>query len=333
MQQIYQKSKFLLSLSLLVLMTLLSACNPTVAQPPTTTPVPPQTSPVASTLQIVTPDTSIILTDGLGRKVTLKQPAQRVISLAPSNTEILFALGAAQQVVGRDDFSNYPPEATSLPSIGGIQKHNLEEIVRLQPDLVLAAGINSAEQVKDIEELGITIFLIPNPKNFEELYTNINTVATLVGKQENATQLVQQMKEQVEKTQNTVQKVIYKPKVFYELDGSDPTKPWTSGPGTFVDMLINMAGGQNIGASLQGEWAQISQEELLVQNPDIILLGDSLFGMTVEEVIQRPGWKDMKAVQEQRVYPFNDDLVSRPGPRLSDGLLELAKIIHSDLKF
>jgi iron complex transport system substrate-binding protein len=129
-----------------------------------------------------------------------------------------------------------------------------------------------------------------------------------------------------------VAKAQTKPVVFYELDATEPAKPWTSGPGTFVDLLIGLAGGQNIGAALTGEWAQISQEDLLVKDPDMILLGDSLYGgITAEQVAARPGWNALKAVKGNQVFPFNDDLISRPGPRNLDGLLELVKLLHPEL--
>jgi iron complex transport system substrate-binding protein len=315
-----------------IFLLLFVACSPSrnIVQPSNAT-TPSETGVTSNQPTARPSDTIILLTDGLGREIRLDQPAQRVISLVPSNTEILYALGAGAQVVGRDDFSDYPIEATELPSVGAIQDYNLEEIIRLQPDLVLAAGINTPDQVIDIEKLGVNVFWVQNPTNFEELYENLATIAKLVGKEKESELLVSAMKQRVGNVLITSKMAAEIPKVFYELDGSYPAKPWTSGPNTFVDMLIEMAGGVNIGGALQGEWAQISQEELLVQNPDIIILGDSVFGVTVEQVSQRPGWKEIKAVKELRVYEFDDDLVSRPGPRLANGLDELAKIIHNEL--
>jgi iron complex transport system substrate-binding protein len=119
-------------------------------------------------------------------------------------------------------------------------------------------------------------------------------------------------------------------RVFYELDGSDPAKPWAPGPGAFITTLIDMAGGESVSTGLQSEWAQISQEELLLQDPEIILLGDAAYGVSPEQVAARPGWSTLQAVKNQRVYPFDDNLVSRPGPRLVDGLIALAKIFHPE---
>lgn len=294
-----------------VLWLLLASCAPVVVQPTTA---------------------QVIFQDGLGRSISFTPPAQRIISLAPSNTEILFALGAGSQVIGRDEFSDYPEAATSLPVVGGsMGKYNLEEIVRLQPDLVLAAAINTPEQVKALEDLGLTVYYLANPNDLEELNANLQLIGQFTGREKEAGQLVASLQQRVAAVEKALENVSTRPKVFYELDATDPAKPWTAGPGAFITTLIDMAGGESIGAGLPSQWAQISQEELLLQNPDIILLGDAAYGVTPEQVANRPGWEMLKAVKNQQVYPFDDDLVSRPGPRLVDGLVALAKIIHPDL--
>jgi iron complex transport system substrate-binding protein len=281
---------------------------------------------------IVTPGTKLIsLTDGMDREVKLSAPAQRIVSLAPSNTEILFALGAADQVVGRDEFSNYPSEVTSIPGIGGsMGNYNFEKIAALKPDLVLASSLNTPEQVKSLEELGITVYLLPNPVDLDGLYKNLGTVGTLIGKTSQADNLIEDLKSRVSAVEDKISVVDNKPVVFYELDASDAAQPWTSGPGTFLSNLIGMAGGINAGDELSGDFVQISLETLLVKNPDLIILGDSNYGVDIQQVASRTGWETLGAVKTSRVYPFNDDLVSRPGPRLVDGLEALAQLIHPE---
>lgn len=297
--------------ALLAIAIFFTACAPAATPAPT---------PVAQTIN---------LTDGLGRSVTLAQPAQKIASLAPSNTEILFALGAGGQTAARDDFSDYPAEATALPSIGGsMGKYNLEEITRLQPDLVLMAETNAPEVVKSLEDLGLTVFYLTNPKDMDGLYGNIEIVGALTGRSAEAEALNASLRARVQAVQTKIAPLSSRPMVFYELDGSDPAKPWTAGPGNFVDYLMRMAGGFNAASNMDQSWAQISQEELLVQNPSIILLGDAAYGITPEMVKQRPGWEGIAAVQQDQIYTFDDDLVSRPGPRLVDGLETLAKLIH-----
>ena len=303
-------SKLLLIIALLT--GLLAACAPAA--------VAPTTAPMA-------------MTDGLGREVTLTAPAQRVVSLAPSNAEILFAVGAGSQVVGRDEFTNYPESAVALPSVGGsMGDYNFEQIVNLKSDLVLAAEINTPEQVKALENLGVTVYYLSNPTDIEGMYANLITVGKLTGKEPEATALVDSLKQRVAAVEDRVASTTANPKVFYELDGSEAAKPWTAGAGTFIDILITMAGGENVAASMEGSWGQFSQEALLVANPDFILLGDAAYGTTAEQVAARAGWETIQAVQVGQVLPFNDDTVSRPGPRLVDALEELVRILHPELK-
>jgi iron complex transport system substrate-binding protein len=302
--------KIPLSIVFLILLSfLLSSCSPEAA-------------PANSAIQI---------TDGLGRQVSLPALPARIISLAPSNTEILFALGAGDRLVGRDDFSDYPAEAKKIPSIGGIEKFSMEQITSLKPDLILAAGITSPEQIKALEDLNLKVYAVANPTNLDGLYTNLNAVGKLVGKEKEAGALSATLKQRFETVQKAVATTSNRPKAFYELDGTDPTKPWTAGKGTFIDLLIQTAGGVNIGNAIQGDWGQISQEQLIVENPDVVIMGDLTYGITMEQVLARPGWQTLKAIKDKKVYPFEDNLVSRPGPRMIDGLVELVKILHPEV--
>ncbi|MEW6029327.1 MAG: ABC transporter substrate-binding protein [Chloroflexota bacterium] len=270
------------------------------------------------------------LTDGLGREVALEAPAQRVVSLAPSNTEILFALGAGDKVVGRDEFSDYPEEAKALPSVGGsMGEYSVEAIVALEPDLVLAAGINNPELVKQLEDLGITVYYLANPTTLEEMYVNLEIVAQLTG--EDPTKLTDSLKARVAAVDEKIAPLSSRPSVFYEIDATDPSKPYTYGPGTFGDLLISRAGGFNIASQVTDPYPQLSLEQIVTDNPSIIILGDSMWGVTPESVAVRPGWESVAAVQNGQVFAFDDNLVSRPGPRLVDGLEQLAKLLHPGL--
>lgn len=308
--------------SLILALTLLVSCTAGGQSPAAQTP--PTSLPPA--------DQTIRLQDGLGQEIQLAAPAQRIVSLAPSNTEILFALGAGSQVVGRDSFSDFPPEALQIKDVGGgFGNLDTETIVALQPDLVLASPLTAAEQVQGLRDLGLTVFVLPNPLTFDDLYTNLLTVATLTGKTEQAEKLIAELKQRVQSVEEKLAGIEQRPLVFYEIDGTDPNAPYTAGPNTFIDMLITKAGGINFGRELQGEWVQVSLEEILRRDPDMILLGDAIWGgVTVESVAARTGWGELSAVKNQRVYPFDDNIVSRPGPRLVDGLEALAKLFHPD---
>ena len=160
------------------------------------------------------------------------------------------------------------------------------------------------------------------------MYANLDTVAALTGHETESAALVTSLKLRVAAVDAAIAPLSYGPTVYYELDATDPTKPYTAGPGSFVDLLISRAGGINVGASLQGQWAQISLEQLVVANPAIIILGDSAYGETSQKVAARPGWGTLAAVQSGQMFPFDDNLASRPGPRLVDGLEALAKLLH-----
>lgn len=295
-----------------LLVLVLSACAPAATPAPT--------------------PASLTFTDGLGRTVTLAGPAQRIVSLAPSNTELLFAVGAGRQMVGRDDLSDYPAEAADVASIGStFGPLNTETIVNLKPDLVLAAEINTPEQVKGLEDLGLTVYWLANPKDFPGLYQNVGLIGALTGREAEARALAQSLEARVAAVAEKLKGASTTPRVFYELDATDPTKPYTVGPGTFMDTLLTLAGAVNIAATLNDPYPQISSEELVKQNPDLILLGNAAYGVTVEAVQQRPGWEAIAAVKQNRIVAFDDNLASRPGPRLVDGLETLAKVLHPEL--
>jgi iron complex transport system substrate-binding protein len=236
-------------------------------------------------------------------------------------------------MVGRDSFSDYPVEAAQIQDIGGgLMSLNIELIVSVQPNLVLASPLTPSEQVADLQNLGLTVYVVPNPTSFDGLYENLRSVAALTGRQSEGEALVAALQTRVAAITEKVALASARPVVYYELDATDPNAPYTSGPGTFVDLLIKSAGGENFGASLSGEWVQVSVEELLSRQPDVIVLGDYTYGgVTAEQVRARAGWDALSAVQQNKVFTFDDNLVSRPGPRLVDGLEAMAKLLHPDL--
>jgi len=322
--------KFLLPMILAITM-LIGACA-TPAPQPTAVPAPTTAPTVAPTLAptIAPSPAPLTFTDGLKRTVKLNKPAQRIVSLAPSTTEMLFAVGAGKQVVGRDKYSDYPAETKNITAIiDTFPKVNLEAVVALKPDLVIAASIINQEQIKAMEDNGLTVFLVGNPKTFDDLYQTLVTIGQLTAHETEAKKLSDGLKERVKVVNDKVKGATKKPKVYYELDATDPLKPYTAGSDTFIDLLIVAAGGENVVTFKN--YAQISSEELVKQNPDIILLGDAKFGTTVESVGKRAGWNAIAAVKNNKVIAFDDDLASRPAPRLVDGLETMAKVFQPDL--
>jgi iron complex transport system substrate-binding protein len=301
------------TLILTLLFTLMTACVPQAAPTPDSVP------------------TELSFIDGLGREIILDATPQQIVSLAPSNTEILFAVGAGSQVVGRDEFSDYPAEAESIEVIGGsFGEYNAEAIVALEPDLVLAAEINPPELAKQLEDLGLTVYYLSNPTTLEGMYTNLETVASLTG--HDVTELVDSLKARVAAIDEKIMPLSSRINVFYEIDATDPTKPWTYGPGTFGDLLISRAGGYNIGGNAENDpYPQLSLEQIVASNPSVIILGDAMWGVTPESVGERPGWESIEAVKSNNIFQIDDNLISRPGPRLVDGLEQLVNILRPGL--
>ena len=269
--------------------------------------------------------------DGIGREVVLPGTAQRIVSIAPSNTEILFAICAGDQVVGRDEVSDYPPEALEVASIGSTYcELNTEAILALEPDLVLAATITSPEQVQTLEVLGTPVFLLANPEDFSGLLENIKIVGILTGHETEAEALAAGLHERIEAvTQKAADAGLVS--VFYEVDGTDPTAPWTTGAGTFQDVLIGLVGGENIAVDIAG-WGQMSLEEIVTRDPQVVIFGEGAWvPTTVESYSDRSGWGEIAAVVDGRVYGIDTNWVDRPGPRLVEALEEMALMIHPEL--
>lgn len=344
----------------LILALILSACGtsappatqaPTSAQssgsaaPPTAVPAtaalattaPTESSPTPAPTEAPSAPTSsaasVTITDVAGRTVTIAAMPEHLISLAPSTTEILFALGLAPKLVAVDDFSDYPAEAKGLPKIGGLNEaYNFEQIVALKPDLIFAAGMTAPESIKKLEDLKLNVVVVGAEKtSFDSVFADIALVGKATGEVEQAKQLTTAMQDQLAALKATLATAKAKPLVYWELDATDPAKPYSVGPGNFVGDMIALAGGMNVFAQAESPFPQVSAEQVVAANPDVIILSDAAYGITVESVLKRPGWQVIAAVKQQRVAPIDDNLVSRPGPQLVAGLEATAKIIHPEL--
>jgi len=331
-----QKPIVFLYTFLLVTTLLICACKPTTTptDEPTSPPHPTDTTipePVEKFLETSEPMADqIALTDGFEREVILTKPAQRIVSIAPSNTEILFVIGAGPQVVGRDDFSDYPPEAVDITSVGSMYGDlNAENIIALEPDLILAAMINSPEHVQALEDLGLTVFVLPNPMGMDELYQILEMAGKLTGREIEVATLVEGLTARVDTVFSKL--VGAEPvKVYYEVDGTDPNAPWTIGTDTFQDVLIRIAGGENIAADVQG-YVLFSLEELVARDPAVMIFSAGPWVTTTpESVSERPGWGDISAVANEEVYGIDANWIDRPGPRMVDALEAMAMILHPE---
>ena len=275
---------------------------------------------------------TVTFTDDLHREVTVPMPLTSVVTLAPSLTETLAYLGAEDLITAVDINSDFPESLSELPRITGWDMSiNYEELVALGPDLILASEMTSLEAISSMEDLGLNVFCIKNPADFPELFESILMIGELIGKTPEAEELTAALSDRAAEIEAAAAEAEDKPLVFYEIDATDPAKPWTAGEGTFISKLIQMAGGVNLGDELDGEWIQISLEALLKADPQIILLGDSMYGSTAEAASQRTGWCEISAVKSGKLYEFDDNLVTRPGPRLVEGFELIAQMIHPEL--
>ena len=269
-------------------------------------------------------------TDDLGRGVVIDEVPQRIVCFGPSITEIVFALGLGGRGVGVDDFSDYPEEAQSLPRVGNSLSPSLESLVGLAPDLVLT--LEHEQFNSELEAMGIK-YLVLDPKDIDNILTNIGLVGAVTDSIDEAAALVESMEERIADVQERVEGAP-KVSVFYIVDATDPTLPWTAGPGSFIDALITMAGGENVAGDAPYAWPQFSIEEVVRADPDVIIV-QTMFGdvptIEIAALEAHPIWGAMSAVSQGKVFLVDGDLVSRSGPRIVEGLEALARVIHPEL--
>jgi iron complex transport system substrate-binding protein len=266
--------------------------------------------------------------DDLGREVNIEKTPKRVVSLAPSVTEILFALDLGDKVVGVTEACDYPDEAKEKPNVGGYFSTSLESILYQDPDLILTDGYDPV--VERIKEQGVPMLVLQS-SDIDGILADIRLVGQVMNAEDKAGDLADTLQTRLDVVAQKTADVTAKPTVFYEIDASDQTKPWTVGPGSLVDSLISLAGGQNI-VTEDGAYLQINLEELLSADPDLVILGDYPY-VTPEQAKARSGvWQKLPAVTNGEIYAISDpSLTSRFGPRIIDGLEEMAKIIHPEL--
>lgn len=282
-------------------------------------------TPVPSATPSATPATFATVTDDEGTVVEIPAEPQRIVSLTPASTEILFALGAGPRVIATTDFDDYPPEAVALPDVASYQSVDVERIVGLEADLVIAGGnfFNDPAAIAQLRDLGIPV-VVTYAADVEGVLRDVELIGTSVGAIEAAKELTASMREGFDQVAAAVAD-LPRPRVFYELDAFADI--YTAADDSFVAGMITLAGGDPITTGSPTDFA-ISLERLIAADPEVIVLGDAAYGVTAEAVAGRPGWDIMTAVRDGAIRPANDVLVTRPGPRLVDGLRELARAIH-----
>ena len=277
------------------------------------------------------PSSAVVLTDDEGTTVTLAANPGRVISLSPANTEIVFALGAGDRLVGGTDYDDYPAEAAALPDVVSQTKVLTEQIVALEPELILAGGngLTPPDDIARLRELGYAV-LVLYPETVDEVLADIRLIGDALGGDATTTAAgtVAAMDADIDTISALAASATTRPRTLYEIYyGPDLYAP---APDSFIADLVGLAGGDPV---TTGDPALFSlpTEQLIVADPEVIVLGDALYGTCPDAVAARPGWAAMTAVRDRAIRPVNDSIITRPAPRLADGLASLTRAIHPEL--
>lgn len=278
-------------------------------------------------------DFPVTVKDALGDEVVIDKKPEKIISLIPSNTEIVYALENGEAIVGVTDFDNYPEEAMSKEKIGGIE-FNIEKMISLKPDLIFAhesTADGAAAGLQQLRDAGIDIVVVNDAQNLDGVYTSIKMIGEAIGEKEKAAGLVDDMKNRFAelKKQAEAIKADQQKTVFVEV--SPAPEIYAAGKNTFIDEMLTLIGAKNAIGDMEG-WPKVDQEAIVERNPDVVVTTYGYYSeKPVDQVLGRQGWNHVKAVKDQQVFDVHSDLVTRSGPRLAEGAEELAKAIYPDV--
>jgi iron complex transport system substrate-binding protein len=270
----------------------------------------------------------VTVTDDMGTTVTINGTPQRIISLSPSNTEILYALGLGDRVVGVTEYCNYPPEALDKPKIGGFNTVNIEKVIALRPDLIVAAFGNGEATINNLRSLGYTVVSL-DPGTLEDVLGNIRLVGQVTGAGDNATRLAGDLEQRIDAVEERIGATKDRPKVAHVI-WNDPI--YVSGNGTFQDELIKLAGGENAFRRVEG-WNVAGIEDFIRVDPDVLIVNKGTGMGGQEDIIvqffrSEPRFSGVSAIRNNRIYPVDTDMVDRAAPRIVDVLEQFAEDIH-----
>jgi len=311
--------------ALLAVLLLLGACAPTAAQPADTTE--PAAAQTAAEATAAPEPAGIRVTDMAGREIALDEPATRVVALSAADCEILYAIGAGELLVGRGEYCDYPAEVLNVPAVQSGMETNLEQIIALEPQvLIMSVMAQTEDQVDQLEEAGIRV-VVSDAQNIEGVYTAIGLLGALTGHGTEAELAVANMRSTFDALTARADELQGK-SVYFEVSPLQYGL-WTAGKGTFMDEIATMLRLKNIFADVNG-WAEISEEQVLLADPDIIVTIAMYFGegqTPEEEILSRAAWQGLKAIQNGDILSQPNNELSRPGPRLADGAQALFDFI------
>lgn len=265
----------------------------------------------------------IVVQDDLGRTVSLPRPAKRIVSLAPSLTESLFAVGAGDRVAGRTDFCDTPAEARRVPSIGGMINPSIESIIARTPDLVVVSMEgNLREDYQRLLSLGIPVF-VSNPRTLEGIYRSLGQLALLSGCDAGGKRLVDSLRAKESALRSRIPRTRSSVLLLVSIHPL-----MAAGANTLLDNLLAISGGINLAAPLRGHYPAISREAVLAGDPETILLTSEVVGSTSELTTLFPEWSRLRAMRLGRIHRVDANIISRPGPRALQGLELLITLLH-----
>lgn len=272
----------------------------------------------------------LTVTDDSGRRLTFSAAPSRIVCLSPAHTETLYALGAGPRVVAQDQYSDYPREAKPKATLNCFPRVPLEPLVALKPDLVVLM-VQGPDEIRGMEGAGLRVLRL-FPQTFAGAIRGIETLGQVTGSAARARQITMRMLAQKRGVEQKVRGAARK-RVMYELDGATPQRPYVAGNGGFYGELLAMAGGQNIFSDEKGPSLQASLEQILARDPEVVLMGDTRSPVQPQSpqlLAARPGWGGLTAVKRRQVFPVNSDRITRPSPRLAEGLEEIARLLHPE---
>jgi len=271
-----------------------------------------------------------VFTDALGYITRMESPPKKIISLAPNITEILFALDLGDRVVGVTRFCDYPPEAKRKERIGGLVDPNLEKIISLNPDLIIGFRGNPIRFIKRMQEFNLPVFVLETGTTIDSIFSVIETVAQITWVEKRADKLLQPLKLRYENIITALDGVKNTPKVFVFLHG---VGLWTCGKNSFMDDLLTKARGKNIAGNIKKKWLLFSQEKLIAENPQFIIIlskSQEAFIEAKKTISKGTYLKNLPAVLKDNMFFLDENLATRPGPRIIDALDNLARIFHPE---
>lgn len=265
------------------------------------------------------------VTDSKGNDVVIESEPKRIVSIAPSVTELIYALGKGDELLGRTDYCDYPEEAKAVQSIGSLTDPNIENIIEIKPDIVIASTHFKDDVAKKLEDLGIKIVVLKDSTSIDGAYESINQLGQILNAQDKAQEIVDSNKKKIEEIKEKV-KNAETPKAYYVV-GFGKTGDYTATGDTFIAEMLSIAGGKNIAQDATG-W-KYSLEKVIENDPEYIIISKN-FAMK-DQFIATDGYKELSAVKNNKVFEIDDNLVNRQGPRIAEGVEAFAKILHPDL--